>query len=97
MEYYGIRKFSELINVTQQSLRNWDKTRRLKPHHLSKGGYRYYSQEQLYHYLGLKTKVQKIEKSLDIAAYQAASKKTTLTGKLKTSALICAQRVIRLK
>jgi len=54
MEFYGIGKFSKLIGVTIQSLRNWDKTGKLKPHHVGKSGYRYYSQEQLYHYLGLK-------------------------------------------
>jgi len=59
MEYYGIGKFAELIGVTQQSLRNWDKTGRLKPHHTGESGYRYYSQEQLYHYLGLKNEQQK--------------------------------------
>ena len=51
MEYYGISKFAELIGVTIQSLRKWDKTRKLKSHHTSKSGYGYYSQEQLYHYL----------------------------------------------
>jgi predicted site-specific integrase-resolvase len=54
MEYYSIGKFAELIGVTQQSLRNWDKTGRLKPNHVADNGYRYYSQEQLHHYLGLK-------------------------------------------
>jgi len=43
MEYYGIGKFAELIGVTQQSLRNWDKTGRLKPYHTGESGYRYYS------------------------------------------------------
>jgi len=59
MEYYPIGKFSELAGVTIQSLRNWDKTGRLKPHHVSESGHRYYSQEQLYHYLGLKNEKQK--------------------------------------
>ncbi|MCL2399457.1 MAG: IS607 family transposase [Defluviitaleaceae bacterium] len=54
MEFYGIGKFAEMIGVTVQSLRNWDKTGKLKPHHVAESGYRYYSQKQLYHYLGLK-------------------------------------------
>jgi len=54
LEYYGIGKFSELIGVTIQCLRNWDTNGRLKPHHYGQGGHRYYSQEQLNHYLGLK-------------------------------------------
>jgi predicted site-specific integrase-resolvase len=53
VEYYSIGKFSKLIGVTTQSLRNWDKIGRLRPHHISKSGYRYYSQEQLYCYLGI--------------------------------------------
>ena len=64
MEYYGIGKFAELIGVTIQSLRNWDKTGKLKPHHTSKSGYRYYSQEQLYHYLGLRNEGVKSRKTI---------------------------------
>ena len=62
MEYYSIGKFAELIGVTQQSLRNWDKTGRLKPNHVAENGYRYYSQEQLHHYLGLKGEQQENRK-----------------------------------
>ena len=40
MEYYGIGRFSKLIGVTAQSLRNWDKTGKLKPHHVAESGYR---------------------------------------------------------
>ena len=54
MRYYSIGQFSEAIGVTQQTLRNWDKTGKLKPHHTGKSGYRYYSQQQLQYYLGLK-------------------------------------------
>jgi predicted site-specific integrase-resolvase len=54
MKYYGIGKFAELTGVTIQSLRNWDANGKLKPHHYGKGGHRYYSQEQLNHYLGLR-------------------------------------------
>jgi predicted site-specific integrase-resolvase len=54
VRYYSIGQFSESIGVTQQTLRNWDKTGKLKPHHTGKSGYRYYSQQQLQYYLGLK-------------------------------------------
>lgn len=54
MKYYAIGEFSELIGVTQQTLRNWDKVGKLKPSHIGKSGYRYYSQQQLQYYLGLK-------------------------------------------
>ena len=54
MKYYSIGEFAELIGVTQQTLRNWDKAGKLKPSHIGKSGYRYYSQQQLRYYLGLK-------------------------------------------
>jgi predicted site-specific integrase-resolvase len=54
MKYYSIGEFAELIGVTQQTLRNWDKTGKLKPSHIGKSGYRYYSQQQLQNYLGFK-------------------------------------------
>ena len=47
MKYYSINKFSKILGVSAQTLRNWDKSNRLKPHHTTLNGYRYYSQEQL--------------------------------------------------
>ncbi|MBR0061976.1 MAG: IS607 family transposase [Selenomonadaceae bacterium] len=47
MRYFTINKFSKIVGVTPQTLRNWDKTGKLKPHHTTKNGYRYYSEEQL--------------------------------------------------
>lgn len=46
-KYYSIRVFSKMLGVTPQTLRNWDKLGKLKPHHTASNGYRYYSQEQL--------------------------------------------------
>lgn len=54
MEYYSIHKFSKLIGRTPQTLRNWDYSGRLKPHHTGANGYRYYSEDQLKEVLGLK-------------------------------------------
>ena len=47
MKLYKIGDFAEMIGVTQQTLRNWDKRGKLKPHYVSTGRYRYYSQVQL--------------------------------------------------
>ena len=47
LEYYTINKFSKIIGVTPQTLRNWDRSGKLHPHHTSSNGYRYYSEEQL--------------------------------------------------
>ena len=44
---YTISKFATLSKVTEQTLRNWDKSNILKPHHISSSGYRYYSHSQL--------------------------------------------------
>ena len=40
-----------MLGVTPQTLRNWDKSGRLTPHHTSSNGYRYYSSEQLNQFL----------------------------------------------
>ena len=47
MRYFTINKFSKIVGVTPQTLRNWDKAGKLKPHHTTESGYRYYSEEQL--------------------------------------------------
>lgn len=53
MKYYSIHEFSKLIGRTPQTLRNWHKNGKLKPHHTGANGYRYYSSEQLNQLLGL--------------------------------------------
>jgi putative resolvase len=44
--FYNIKEFSELINVSKQTLRNWDKLNKLTPIRL-KSGHRRYTQEHL--------------------------------------------------
>lgn len=58
MRYYSIGEFAELIGKTTQTLRNWDKQGAFKPHHVTDSGYRYYSQKQLHHFLGIKSEAQ---------------------------------------
>lgn len=60
MKYYSIAEMSKILNVTAQTLRNWDKSGKLKPHHTTDSGYRYYSQEQLNRILGIKDKSRKV-------------------------------------
>lgn len=60
MKYYSIAETSKMLNVTAQTLRNWDKSGKLKPHHTTDSGYRYYSQEQLNRILGVKDTTRKI-------------------------------------
>ena len=58
MKYYSIGEFAKEIGKTIQTLRNCDKKNILKPSHVTQGGTRYYSQEQLNHFLGLKLEKQ---------------------------------------
>ena len=83
MKYYSIGEFANKIGKTVQTLRNWDNKGTLKPHHTTEGGTRYYSQEQLNHFLGLKPKDKPIRKLLVIVELVQLSKKMTLKGKLK--------------
>ena len=47
MKYYTIHEMTDILGVTAQTLRNWDKSGKLKPHHTSPNGYRYYSEDSL--------------------------------------------------
>lgn len=60
MRYFTINKFSKIVGVTPQTLRNWDKDGNLKPHHTTESGYRYYSEEQLNQVLNIKQKNKKV-------------------------------------
>lgn len=51
-KYYTIHEFSKLVGKSAQTLRNWDKNGKLKPHHTSSNGYRYYSDEQISQVVG---------------------------------------------
>ncbi len=58
MKYYSIGEFAKAIGKTTKTLRNWDKNGKLKPARVEDTGYRYYSEEQLNHFLGLKSEKQ---------------------------------------
>lgn len=47
MELLSIGKFAKIVGVTPTTLRRMDSTGEFKPFHVSKGGTRYYSKEQL--------------------------------------------------
>ncbi|MBP6715114.1 MAG: IS607 family transposase [Aliarcobacter sp.] len=53
MKKYSIGQFAKKINRTQQTLRNWDKSGKLKPQIVDKNtGYRYYTEKQLKEFYG---------------------------------------------
>lgn len=47
MKQYSIGQFAKEIGITVQTLRNWDKSGKLKPSYTSPSGHRYYSEDQL--------------------------------------------------
>lgn len=55
MKYYSIGKFSALIGKTPQTLRDWHKKGSFVPQHITDGGTRYYSEEQLNYFLRIKS------------------------------------------
>ena len=59
MKYYKTGDFAEQIGVTPVTLRKWEQSGKLIPHHRSPTGYRYYSEEQLKDYLDSKVATEK--------------------------------------
>ena len=59
-KYYSINKFSKILGVSTQTLRNGDKKGKLHPHHTSSNGYRYYSHEQLNQVMNIKPNLDRI-------------------------------------
>ena len=49
-QFLTTQEFAEAIGVHVQTIRKWDKTEVLKPHHTTPGGHRLYSQEQVQNY-----------------------------------------------
>ena len=59
-KYYSINKFSKILGVSAQTLRNGNKKGKLHPHHTSSNGYRYYSHEQLNQVMNVKPNLDRI-------------------------------------
>ena len=59
-KYYSINEFSKILGVSAQTLRNWDNSGKLHPHHTSSNGYRYYSHEQLNQVMDIKPSLDRI-------------------------------------
>jgi putative resolvase len=83
MKYYSIGAFAEAIGVTEQTLRNWDKSTKLKPHHVAESGYRYYSQQQLQYYLGLKGEIQHNKKVVGYCRVSSNKQKDDLVRQVE--------------
>ena len=70
-KYYSINKFSKILGVSAQTLRNWEIKGKLHPHHTSSYGYRYYSHEQLNQVMNVKPNLDRIV----IGYYRVSSNK----------------------
>ena len=68
MKYYSTKKVTEILGVTAQTLRNWDKEGKLKPSYVKSNGYRYYSEESILSYTQERKTKKKGAKDMPIAS-----------------------------
>ena len=69
MKYYSAKTVTQILGVTAQTLRNWDKEGKLKPSYVKSNGYRYYSEESILSY----TQERKTKKNLNVVGYARVS------------------------
>ncbi|SHH12438.1 IS607 family transposase [Clostridium grantii] len=83
MKYYSIGEFAKAIGKTTKTLRNWDKVGTLKPVRVESTGYRYYSQEQLNHFLGIKGIKAKTKKVIGYCRVSSHKQKDDLARQIE--------------
>ena len=71
MKYYSTKTVAQLLGVTSQTLRNWDREGKLKPSYVKSNGYRYYSEDSILSY----TQERKTKKTLKVVGYARVSSK----------------------
>ena len=71
MKYYSAKTVTQILGVTAQTLRNWDKEGKLKPSYVKSNGYRYYSEDAILAY----TQERKTKKDLNVIGYARVSSK----------------------
>jgi len=71
MKYLSSKTVTQMLGVTAQTLRNWDKEGKLKPAYVKSNGYRYYSEDSILAY----TQERKTKKDLNVIAYARVSSK----------------------
>ena len=74
MKYYSSKTVSQMLGVTAQTLRNWDREGKLKPSYVKSNGYRYYSEDSILSY----TQERKTKKNLNIIGYARVSSEKQL-------------------
>lgn len=75
--FYTIGQFAKLVGKSIQTLRLWDSEGKLKPHHTSEGGHRYYSEQQINQVLQLKT-IQRERKTIGYCRVSSSKQKDDL-------------------
>ncbi|MBC2854230.1 IS607 family transposase [Cetobacterium sp. 2G large] len=93
MKYYSTREMVKVLNVTAQTLRNWDSNGKLVPHHKTDSGYRYYSEEQLNKFLGI-TIVKKNRKTIGYCRVSSNKQKEDLERQIENVKLYMLGRGI---
>jgi putative resolvase len=83
MKLYPIGELAEKISRTEQTLRNWDKSGKLKPHHVSEGGHRYYSQQQLNHFYGIREDLKPERKTIGYCRISSNKQKEELAKQVE--------------
>ena len=71
MKYYSSKTVTQMLGVSAQTLRNWDKEGKLKPSYVKSNGYRYYSEDSILTY----TQERKTKKNLNVIGYARVSSK----------------------
>ncbi len=71
MKYYSSKTVTQMLGITAQTLRNWDKEGKLKPSYVKSNGYRYYSEDSILSY----TQERKTKKNLNVIGYARVSSK----------------------
>ena len=71
MKYYSSKTVTQILGVTAQTLRNWDKEGKLKPSYVKSNGYRYYSEDSILSY----TQERKTKKNINVIGYARVSLK----------------------
>ena len=71
MKFLSSKTVTQMLGVTAQTLRNWDKEGKLKPAYVKSNGYRYYSEDSILAY----TQERKTKKNLNVIGYARVSSK----------------------
>ena len=83
MKFYSIGAFSKLIGKTPQTLRDWHKKGIFIPKHITDGGTRYYAQEQLNYFLGIKDEKSKNRKIIGYCRVSSNKQKDDLARQIE--------------